>query len=72
MTSKNQSRHKNAYRAGYLDAINRLRKLPRSDELDKIISYLTNQTPPKETNTIVGVGNTVQESIHDAIRKITG
>ncbi|QBQ72089.1 hypothetical protein Milano_067 [Agrobacterium phage Milano] len=45
--SKNQSRHKNAYRAGYLDAINRLRELPRSEELDKIIAYLTNQAPKK-------------------------
>lgn len=72
MTSKNQQRHKNAYRAGYLFAVAKLKELPASPDLEAVIKYLENSAPPKEANTIVGVGNSVQESIHDAIRKITG
>lgn len=40
--SKNQQRHKNAYRAGYRAAISKLKELPSSPDLEAIIKYLEN------------------------------
>lgn len=45
--SKNQKRHKNAYRAGYLAAVAKLKELPNSLELESIVKYLENCTPER-------------------------
>lgn len=44
---KNQKRHKNAYRAGYLAAVAKLKELPNSLELEAIVKYLENCTPER-------------------------
>lgn len=45
--SKNQKRHKNAYRAGYLAAVAKLYELPASPDLDAVIKFLKNSAPDK-------------------------
>ena len=52
--SKNQQRHKNAYRAGYLAAVAKLKELPASPDLEAVIKYLENSAPekPKESDPI--------------------
>lgn len=50
--SKNQLRHKNAYRAGYLAAVAKLKELPASPDLEAVIKYLENSTPEKEADPI--------------------
>lgn len=45
--SKNQKRHKNAYRAGYLAAVAKLKELPASPDLEAVIKYLENSAPER-------------------------
>lgn len=45
--SKNQKRHKNAYRAGYLAAVVKLKELPASPDLEAVIKFLENSVPER-------------------------
>lgn len=44
---KNQKRHKNAYRAGYLAAVAKLYDLPPSPDLHAVIKFLKNSAPER-------------------------